>query len=407
MPRRAKGPYLYWIEYKNGRASQWVIRDGAKMRSTGLGDGASENEKSAALAKYLIEKHDPKPKGVDNPNQALVADCLNVYLEKKLAAYVPPESDRRAHSRRDEDRKMVQSLLDYFGLMTVGEVTGAAQKEYAARRTTANMARRELVILSAAINDYFRDQGGFSMVFRAIVPDQPSRRERFLTRQQAAQQVRAAWRKRQVNRGGGLGRFTGKHTARMMLVGFYTGSRCGAICNAATMPTIGRSYVDYDAGVFYRQAQGRHLTNKSQNAKPSPIPAPAARSHAALEAAGHFQPFGDRVERQAGEEPVPGLHGGDAPCRAGDGQPEPEGRPAYDAAHRCHLVPAGGREPRTGGRLRRHVGCHAEGSLPAPHAGAFRADHAGVLSLRPHRAGPEIRNSYVTVSDERRRHKPR
>ena len=229
MPRRSRGPYLYWVEYRDGRSPAWVIRDGGKTRSTGLGKGATEDEKLAALTKYCIEKHDPKPRGVDNPNQALVADCLSVYLEKKLAAHQPPELDRRAHSRRNEDRKMVQTLLDFFGLMRVGEVTGAAQKEYAAQRTTPNMARRELVILSAAINDYFFGRGGFNMVFRAVVPDQPPRRERFLTRQEAARLIRAAWRNRQIERGGGEGRSVGKHTARQMLVGFYTGSRCGAI----------------------------------------------------------------------------------------------------------------------------------------------------------------------------------
>ncbi len=84
MPRRSKGPYLYWVEYKNGRAPQWVIRDGTKMRSTGLGDGASEDEKSAALAKYLIEKHDPKPQGIDNPNEAL-SGGLPLGLSRKEA----------------------------------------------------------------------------------------------------------------------------------------------------------------------------------------------------------------------------------------------------------------------------------------------------------------------------------
>jgi integrase len=272
MPRRSKGAYKYLIKYKNGRPAQWVIRDGSKTRSTGLGADASIDEVDAALAKYVLGKHDPKPQRPDNPNEALVADCLSVYLEKKLAAYTPPESDKRAQGRQNEDRQMVKNLLEFFGLMTVGEVTGAAQKEYAAQRTTPNMARRELVILSAAINDYFADQGGFNMVFRAIVPDQPPRRERFLTRDEAAKLVWAAWRNRQTDRGGGEGRSVGKHNARHMLVGFYTGSRCGAICNAATMPTIGRSYIDYEAGVFYRQSQGGRLTNKSQNAKPSPIP---------------------------------------------------------------------------------------------------------------------------------------
>src|SRR5215467_14919664 len=59
-------------------------------------------------------------------------------------------------------------------------------------------------------------------------------------------------------------RAVGRHVARFILLGLYTGTRAGAICSAALMPTIGRGYVDLNAGVFYRRAAGARETKKRQ-----------------------------------------------------------------------------------------------------------------------------------------------
>jgi hypothetical protein len=59
-------------------------------------------------------------------------------------------------------------------------------------------------------------------------------------------------------------RTVGRHVARFILVGLYTGTRSAAICGAALMPTVGRGHVDLEAGVFYRLAIGRRQTKKRQ-----------------------------------------------------------------------------------------------------------------------------------------------
>ena len=79
MPRQSKGPYLEFKRYRD-RESRWVIRDGQKTKGTGLGTGASDEQKRQALADYLKKIHDPSPKRGGDPNQALVADCLAYYL---------------------------------------------------------------------------------------------------------------------------------------------------------------------------------------------------------------------------------------------------------------------------------------------------------------------------------------
>ncbi|MFL6795814.1 MAG: site-specific integrase [Xanthobacteraceae bacterium] len=59
-------------------------------------------------------------------------------------------------------------------------------------------------------------------------------------------------------------RAVGRHIARFILVGLYTGTRASAICGAALMPTVGRGHVDLEQGVFYRRSLGRHETKKRQ-----------------------------------------------------------------------------------------------------------------------------------------------
>jgi integrase len=86
----------------------------------------------------------------------------------------------------------------------------------------------------------------------------------WLTRDEAARIIWAAWRAKQVMRDQQTKRDVGKHIARFLLVGLYTGTRHAAICSAAFQSAIGRGHVDLDRGVFHRRAQGARETNKRQ-----------------------------------------------------------------------------------------------------------------------------------------------
>ena len=188
MPRQSKGPYLEFKRYRD-RESRWVIRDGQKTKGTGLGTGASDEQKRQALADYLKKIHDPSPKRGGDPNQALVADCLANYLTKRLKRFEdnpPPEEDRRAWSRKKEDELIHTRLVKFFGTCTVGELTGAEQTKYTEQRGSVSSARRELNVLTAAINYYYQQSGGMHMIFRPTLPDAVAPRERWLTRQEAA-----------------------------------------------------------------------------------------------------------------------------------------------------------------------------------------------------------------------------
>jgi hypothetical protein len=64
-------------------------------------------------------------------------------------------------------------------------------------------------------------------------------------------------------------RDVGKHVARFIVVGLYSGTRSAAICEASFQPAIGRGHVDVERGVFVRRARGTNReTNKRQTTAP-------------------------------------------------------------------------------------------------------------------------------------------
>ena len=97
-----------------------------------------------------------------------------------------------------------------------------------------------------------------------VLPEKSARRERWLTRDEAARLLRAAWRMKQTWKGQESDRRTGRHIARFILVGLYTGTRSAAICGAAVRPTENKGCVDLDSGVFYRKANGERETKNRQ-----------------------------------------------------------------------------------------------------------------------------------------------
>lgn len=96
-------------------------------------------------------------------------------------------------------------------------------------------------------------------------------RERWLTRDEVARLLWAAWRLREKQRirkndptavRAETDRYTARHVARFILVALYTGTRAGAVCAAAIRPTVGHAYVDIERGVLYRRPPGTRETKK-------------------------------------------------------------------------------------------------------------------------------------------------
>lgn len=278
MPRSAKGARL-WLEPEergaNGkivRRSAWVIRDGSRKIRTGcLRENREEAEQ--ALAEYIARKYQvPRDRG-RHPSQILVLDVMNIYLTDVVSKQVDPSIST----------SRFMTLADWWGDKTLADVNGESCRAYVAHRVqqprkssrpertgnaprmvTAAGARRELEDLRSAINHH-RREGLCSEIVSVALPDKSEPRADWLTRSEVAAILWAAWRARQVMNGGKTERAVGKHIARFILVGLYTGTRHAAICGAALKPAVGRGYVDLEGGIFYRRAQGAKETKKRQS----------------------------------------------------------------------------------------------------------------------------------------------
>jgi integrase len=265
MPRRSKGARLWLRKAQYDREGNlthnaiWHIKDGEHRESTGCrADDRGDAEK--ALSDYITRKHLAQAEtGLRPPAAIPVGDILALY-----ARDVAPK-----HARPAETGRRITALLTFFGDKVLSDVNGQLCRAYVGHRGTKGSARRELEDLRAAINHH-RREGLCSAIVEVVLPDASAPRERWLTRSEAARLVLAAWRYREVQKGFPTGRRSRQHIARFILVALYTGTRAGAVCNAALQPTEGHGWVDLAHGVFYRRPQGRSETKKRQ----PPIPLP-------------------------------------------------------------------------------------------------------------------------------------
>ena len=265
MPAISKGARL-WLrrarrDRKTGESHNavWIIRDGKHTEGTGCRKDDREAAERA-LAEYLNRKHLAQAcKGPRDPSQVPIADVLALYGRAKIAS----------QSRPKETAGRIERLLGFFDDKMLCELNGDLCRAYVDHRSTDAAARRELEDLRAAIN-YHRHEGLCSQIVAVTLPDEHPPRERWLTREEAAALVRAAWRYREMQKGVKTDRRSRRHIAKFILMGLYTGTRSGAICGAALHPTVGRGWIDVDRGVFYRRPAGRRETKKRQ--PPVPVP---------------------------------------------------------------------------------------------------------------------------------------
>ena len=257
MPRPAKGARLWLRPGERNpdgtlrKRAVWVIRDGSRKISTGC-PAEDRADAERALGEHLANKYQPNRGRGRHPSEILIADVLAIYLTD-----VAPR-----HAREDETKQRAIALDAWWGERTLADVNGVNCRAYvehraaqpwksakpqktgrAARMVTAAGARRELEDLRSAINHH-RREGLCSEIVSVALPARADGRKRWLTRSEAAQILWAAWRAKQVMRDKDTERAVGRHIARFILVGLYTGTRSSAIRRAALIPTIGRGHVD-------------------------------------------------------------------------------------------------------------------------------------------------------------------
>lgn len=252
MPRKAKGPRLYWRDDKD----VWIIRDtGRSDRSTGTSERRSAE---IALAAYIASKDTIT--GSRHPDKITVDDILDIYAREHAGTVSAPE--RIGHA--------IVSLVGFWGNLKVSDVKAETCRRYGRSRVrvfkdknrasqpiAAGTLRRELNVLQAAIN-YAHKEGYIIFAPRVTLPEKPASRDRWLTRDEAARLLWTAYRSR-----------SGKHLARFILVAFYTGTRKEAILSLGFNPSLSGGWIDVERGLMHRRGAAERETKKSR--KPIPM----------------------------------------------------------------------------------------------------------------------------------------
>jgi len=245
MPRKSAGARLYQRTKGRG-AGYWVIREGGRFVSTGTRD---RREAESKLAAYIAQRD--RPAGPNDPAQMTVAEVLDIYATERAPHVKDPA--------RIAD--CIRALVPILGALPLSAITGEVCRRYGKARDRApGTVRKELGTLAAAIN-HCHAEGHITSAPRVRLPARPAPRDRWLSRDEAAKLVRAAYRNPKA-----------KHLARFILVALYTGTRSDAILRLGFMPNTVGGWVDTDRGVLYRRAAGEVESKK--RTPPVPIPRP-------------------------------------------------------------------------------------------------------------------------------------
>ena len=263
MPARSKGARL-WLRparTEDGRHERatWIICDGKHQQSTGCAID-DHREAQRRLARYIASKDAP-PRRERDIAEIPVADVINLYLADV--------SQGQAHPHKAAER--AGRLVEFFGAMMLGEITGPKCRAYAAWREgkgrsnlgTGGGARRDLQDLAAAIGHHARE-GLHRGQVRVALPPRGEARQRWLTKDEFRRLLKVCWTTHEVQDGVPTEKRPLLHLYRFLAFGVYTGSRPGAILNAAWMRGPRLSWVDTANGVFHRHAEGAVATNKRQ-----------------------------------------------------------------------------------------------------------------------------------------------
>lgn len=271
MPRPAKPPRLY-LRQRTGREAVYVILDRGQEVGLGCGPG-SEREAEEAFARYLAEKH-TADWGDGDPARIPLADVLTLYIKEVAPTHAHPELvDYHAGP-----------LLDHFGLMSCWDVTDSTCKAYVGARMAGlegrrpvkqGTARRELETLGAALAYAYKARKISKPVF-VHLPEKSPRRERWLTRSEAARlvagalgftpgEIDAEGRGRKWKRVGP----PSYHVARFILIALYTATRHEAILQMRWGVNSEGGWFDLDRGVLYRRGEGERDSRKRRT--PAPI----------------------------------------------------------------------------------------------------------------------------------------
>jgi len=173
-------------------------------------------------------------------------------------------------------RAAIGRLNDFSGTKVVSEIIGSLCRAFTKARGSVSGARRDLEFLRAAVN-YYHAEYGLDVLPKFTLPKKSLPRETYITRSQAAALLWAVlgwekvgtgdnsyWTRRKMHKG--------RHLARLILIGLYTGTRPGAAKSLQWIRNTQGGWADLGAGVIYRRAEGERVAH---NKRKTPVKVPA------------------------------------------------------------------------------------------------------------------------------------
>lgn len=241
MPRPSKGARLHKFKHR----PHWYIRDtGQPDRSTGC---TSRAEAEKALAAYIATRG--REGAANEPGNVTCGEVLAIYAEEYAPTVAAPERIGYA----------LEALLPFWQDLKLTHVKGETCRRYMKwRDRAAGTTRRELGALQAAIN-YAHREGYITSAPVVTLPAPPRSKERWLTRDEAARLLWAAYRGHKS-----------QHLARFILIALYTGTRKDAILRMGFEPNTVGGWFDLERGIMRRMGDGERETKKRRT--PAPIP---------------------------------------------------------------------------------------------------------------------------------------
>ncbi|AHD09496.1 tyrosine-type recombinase/integrase [Phaeobacter gallaeciensis] len=258
MPRPSKGARLHKFKHR----PYWYIRDtGRPDQSTGC---ASRADAEKALAAYIATKG--REGSANEPANVTCGEVLAIYAEEYAPTVAAPERVGYA----------IDALIPFWDGLKLSHVKGETCRRYAKTRKkvvqrdpdtkepieyapiSPGTVRRELGVLQRAIN-YAHAEGYITSAPAVTLPGKPEATERWLSRDEAAKLLWAAYRGHKAS-----------HLARFILIAIYTGTRKDAILRMGFEPNTVGGWFDLDQGIMFRRSDSERQTNKRRT--PARIP---------------------------------------------------------------------------------------------------------------------------------------
>jgi len=269
MPRAPEGPKLFKKRRASGRVFwyiRWTPPGSGRSREYGTGiEGGPRPDK--ALAEFIVTE-------VAKATPASpTGDPAEVGIGRCLAEYAAEHGPETAGAGAKTIGYNIKALIAFVGEATVDKITDQWCKDYARSRVYAvtqskkdkaagkspkirkvsdGTIRRELTTLSAALHHAERAKR-LAKAPTVWMPEAGAGKDRWLTRQEAAQLLRKARKDPQAR----------KHLPRFILLALYTGGRKGALLD---LKWVGQ--VDFIGNKIDFNPPGRKQTKKKRPVVP-------------------------------------------------------------------------------------------------------------------------------------------